>query len=188
MDTTTAEQTVEKSCVYTTWDCLGHTWHAVACAQGLVFLQTHPPTAKLWQALAKFGPNASLLPSHLSAANTCVQAIQHALHAYANGQNIPLPLAGVSLVLNVVGTPFQQAVWQQLLAVPHGTTTTYGQLAKQIGQPKAAQAVGQAVGANPIWVAVPCHRVLGANRQLTGYAGGLPLKQQLLGLEGQAVK
>ncbi|WP_225781652.1 methylated-DNA--[protein]-cysteine S-methyltransferase [Xenophilus sp. Marseille-Q4582] len=82
------------------------------------------------------------------------------------------------------GTPFQQAVWRALCAIPRGQTLRYGALAAQIGQPAAARAVGAAVGRNPLSVVVPCHRVIGADGSLTGYAGGLPRKVQLLTLEG----
>lgn len=82
------------------------------------------------------------------------------------------------------GTAFQQAVWQALRAIPRGQTTSYGALSHGIGQPAAVRAVGAAVGRNPISVIVPCHRVLGADGSLTGYAGGLPRKSALLALEG----
>ncbi len=75
---------------------------------------------------------------------------------------------------------FSQSVWKTLLDIPYGKTTTYGKLAQQIGQPKAAQAVGQANGLNPIAIVVPCHRVVGSNGRLTGYAGGLDKKKWLL--------
>jgi methylated-DNA-[protein]-cysteine S-methyltransferase len=81
------------------------------------------------------------------------------------------------------GTAFQQAVWQALLAIPIGQTTRYAALAAAIGKPSAARAVGAAVGRNPISVIVPCHRVIGANGSLTGYAGGLERKMALLELE-----
>jgi methylated-DNA-[protein]-cysteine S-methyltransferase len=81
------------------------------------------------------------------------------------------------------GTPFQQAVWQALLAVPFGATSTYGAIAAAIRRPKAVRAVGAAVGANPIGIVVPCHRVVGADGSLTGYAGGLDRKARLLALE-----
>lgn len=83
------------------------------------------------------------------------------------------------------GTPFQQAVWQALVDIPYGQTTSYSALAAKIGRPQAIRAVGTANGANPIAVIVPCHRVIGANGSLTGYAGGLPRKSLLLKLEGQ---
>jgi methylated-DNA-[protein]-cysteine S-methyltransferase len=82
------------------------------------------------------------------------------------------------------GTAFQQAVWQALLAIPYGRTCSYSELASVIGRPKAVRAVGTANGANPISIIVPCHRVIGRDGSLTGYAGGLPRKQQLLELEG----
>ena len=82
------------------------------------------------------------------------------------------------------GTAFQQSVWQQLLAIPAGATLTYGALSANLGNPAAVRAVGAAVGRNPISVIVPCHRVLGADGSLTGYAGGLDRKTAPLELEG----
>ncbi|MDP3797076.1 MAG: methylated-DNA--[protein]-cysteine S-methyltransferase [Polaromonas sp.] len=86
------------------------------------------------------------------------------------------------------GTPFQQTVWQALLAIPQGGTTSYGELSSRIGKPAAVRAVGAAIGRNPVSVIVPCHRVLGANGSLTGYAGGLDKKTALLKLEGARMK
>ena len=82
------------------------------------------------------------------------------------------------------GTAFQQSVWQALLAIPAGKTMTYGALSVHVGNPAAGRAVGAAVGRNPISVIVPCHRVLGSDGSLTGYAGGLHRKTALLELEG----
>lgn len=82
------------------------------------------------------------------------------------------------------GTRFQQSVWQALLAIPAGGTTSYGVLSQRIGLPRAVRAVGAAVGRNPVSIVVPCHRVLGAKGALTGYAGGLERKTALLRLEG----
>ena len=87
------------------------------------------------------------------------------------------------LPLSPVGTEFQQKVWQRLLAIPYGEVTTYGVIAKEIGC-KSAQAAGGAVGRNPISIIIPCHRVVGANSSLTGYAGGLEKKEFFLKLEG----
>lgn len=81
------------------------------------------------------------------------------------------------------GTPFQNAVWNALMEIPYGETRSYGDIARAIGRPSAARGVGAANGANPIALIVPCHRVIGANGQLTGYGGGLPLKQALLAHE-----
>ena len=87
------------------------------------------------------------------------------------------------LPLDVRGTPFQQAVWVQIARIPYGTTTTYGEIARRIGRPKAARAVGGANGANPLPIIIPCHRVIGAGGALTGYGAGLAVKATLLRLE-----
>jgi methylated-DNA-[protein]-cysteine S-methyltransferase len=91
--------------------------------------------------------------------------------------------AAFKLPLAPRGTPFQQAVWRALLAVPFGATSTYGAVAAAIRRPKAVRAVGAAIGANPIGIVVPCHRIVGADGSLTGYAGGLDRKARLLALE-----
>jgi methylated-DNA-[protein]-cysteine S-methyltransferase len=90
-----------------------------------------------------------------------------------------------SLPLDMRGTPFQNHVWEALLAIPFGETRSYGQLANQLGNPRATRAVGAANGRNPIAIIVPCHRVLGSTGKLTGFAGGLEAKAHLLGLEGR---
>ncbi len=84
------------------------------------------------------------------------------------------------------GTPFQLAVWKCLTEIPYGETISYGELARRVGNPKAARAVGAANGANPLPIVVPCHRVIGANGKLTGFGGGLPTKEKLLALEKNA--
>lgn len=81
------------------------------------------------------------------------------------------------------GTAFQQAVWQKLREIPYGETTSYGEIATQLGKPTAMRAVGGAVGRNPISILIPCHRVLGKDKTLTGFGGGLPNKRFLLQLE-----
>jgi methylated-DNA-[protein]-cysteine S-methyltransferase len=88
------------------------------------------------------------------------------------------------LPLDLHGTAFQQAVWQALLALPCGATAGYGAIARAVGRPAAVRAVGAAVGRNPVSIVVPCHRVVGHDGGLTGYAGGLDRKQALLALEG----
>lgn len=106
-------------------------------------------------------------------------AAQQQLLEYFAGRRsrfeLPLDLSG--------GTPFQQAVWQALLAIGPAATSSYGALARALGSPGAVRAVGAAVGRNPVSIVVPCHRVLGSGGTLTGYAGGLPRKQALLQLE-----
>lgn len=91
------------------------------------------------------------------------------------------------LPLAPAGTPFQQKVWAALTRIPYGSTWTYGRLALEVGVPTAARAVGAANGRNPLAVVVPCHRVIGSDGTLTGYAGGLARKRTLLELEARAV-
>ncbi len=112
-------------------------------------------------------------------AHPLLQAAECQLQQYLSGQraefDLPLDLSG--------GTPFQQEVWRALLSIGRGATTSYGALSRQLGRPLAVRAVGAAVGRNPISVIVPCHRVVGTDGSLTGYAGGLDRKTALLALE-----
>jgi len=103
----------------------------------------------------------------------------HQLQEYFQGQrqSFTLPLAPP-------GTPFQQRVWQELQRIPFGTTLTYRELAQRLGMPQAARAVGHANGRNPLAIVIPCHRLIGSDGQLRGYAGGIALKQRLLQHEG----
>ena len=96
-------------------------------------------------------------------------------------ENFDLPL-----VLD--GTPFQLSVWRNLQTIPYGQTVSYLDLAKKIGNPKAVRAVGLANGSNPIPIIIPCHRVIGSNGSLTGFGGGLPVKQKLLALESRQLR
>ena len=110
------------------------------------------------------------------------------LDAYFRGENPVLDLP-----LHTQGTPFQQQVWQLLLNIPYGEIRTYGDLAREMarltGKAKmSAQAVGQAVGRNPISILIPCHRVVGARGEITGYAGGIEKKQWLLRHEGRQIE
>ncbi|HEY1263667.1 MAG TPA: methylated-DNA--[protein]-cysteine S-methyltransferase [Terriglobales bacterium] len=93
-----------------------------------------------------------------------------------------------SVDLDMRGTSFQNKVWDALLGIPFGETRTYGQLAKQLGKPKASRAVGAANGRNPVSIIVPCHRVVGSSGKLTGFAGGLAAKAHLLKLECKRFK
>ncbi len=107
-------------------------------------------------------------------------SVRDRLQAYLSGEFASLD----ALPLNPGGTPFQQQVWFALRSIPPGTVITYGELAKQIGKPTASRAVGMANSLNPIAIVLPCHRVVGANGSLTGYAGGLQRKRWLLHHEG----
>jgi methylated-DNA-[protein]-cysteine S-methyltransferase len=102
------------------------------------------------------------------------------LKAYFAGK-----LTEFDLPLVLEGTEFQLRVWHNLQKIPYGETVSYGQLAKRIGSPDAARAVGLANGSNPIPIIIPCHRVIGSNGDLTGFGGGLPTKKKLLGLESR---
>lgn len=139
-----------------------------ASAQGL---------AGVWFSHQRHGPTDERIDSWpTDSGHTVLQAASLQLGAYFEGAlhvfDLPLDLSA--------GTPFQQAVWQALLNIPVGQTRRYGELASQIGRPSAVRAVGAAIGRNPLSIVVPCHRVIGADGSLTGYAGGLDRKAALL--------
>jgi methylated-DNA-[protein]-cysteine S-methyltransferase len=105
------------------------------------------------------------------------------LRAYFAGD-----LETFNLDLAPEGTPFQLTVWKHLCEIPFGETISYGELARRIGNPNASRAVGLANGSNPIPIVIPCHRVIGSNGKLTGYGGGLPIKEKLLALERRQLR
>ena len=111
----------------------------------------------------------------------CLAAAARQLDEYFAGER-----QRFELDLDLDGTPFQRAVWERLLTIPYGETTTYGTLARELGRPDRARAVGAAVGRTPVPIIVPCHRVVGADGSLTGYGGGLDRKRSLLALERRA--
>ena len=106
--------------------------------------------------------------------------VRKQLDAYFGGE-----LRDFELPLAPVGAPFEQRVWRVLQDIPYGTTTSYGAIARGLGAPNAARAVGAANGRNPIAIVIPCHRVIGSTGGLTGYGGGLPRKRLLLDLESR---
>lgn len=132
----------------------------------------HEFRAPLLAKLARLGPSARPDPG-------AVSRLREQLEAYGSGSrktfDIPFLLHG---------SPFEQRVWMALQRIPFGETRSYGQLARELGDPNLSRAVGRANGANPVSILVPCHRVIGANGTLTGYAGGLAMKERLLRLEG----
>ena len=135
----------------------------------------------------------------IAADNRALAAIRFGKTLFARGENAPSGVADQAakqleeyaagkrkqfdLPLEPAGTVFQKAVWQALCRIPYGETRSYKQIAEQVGSPAASRAVGMANNKNPIPIVVPCHRVVGSNGALVGYAGGLPFKQQLLDLE-----
>lgn len=110
--------------------------------------------------------------------NPILGEAQRQITAYFAGQ-----LTEFTVPLEFHGTDFQKSVWAALLTIPFGETRSYGEIARQIGRPTAYRAVGAANGKNPISIIAPCHRVIGSNGSLTGFAGGLDAKELLLGLE-----
>ena len=105
------------------------------------------------------------------------------LRAYFAGD-----LESFDLPLVPAGTTFQLDVWNRLCEIPYGETISYGELARRLGNPNASRAVGLANGSNPIPIVIPCHRVIGSNGKLTGYGGGLPIKEKLLALERRQLR
>ena len=131
---------------------------------------------------------ATLPREHIFKETEILLMAKHWLDVYFSGQK-----PDFTLPLNPSGSDFRKAVWQILLQIPYGKTTSYGQIAKEIAKIKkiprmSAQAVGGAVGHNPISIIIPCHRVVGANGSLTGYAGGIDRKFKLLELEIEETK
>jgi methylated-DNA-[protein]-cysteine S-methyltransferase len=144
---------------------------ALACEAGLMGLwfdgQQHAP---------------GVLDAPLDDAQRWIAQARAELDRYFAGR-----LREFEVALAPQGTAFQEAVWRRLSAIRCGDTVSYGRIARDVGSPRASRAVGAAVGRNPITVIVPCHRVIGENGTLTGYAGGLHRKQALLDIEGIAL-
>lgn len=154
-------------------------WHSPI---GLLLLAAHPQAlCGVWfqdqTGIPDWALRAPAQPQH-----PLLQEAVRQLTAYFQGQRhaftLPLDMS--------FGTPFQQAVWQALHAIPYGSTCSYQSVAQAIGRPAAVRAVGGAIGRNPLGIVLPCHRVLGRHGALTGYTGGLERKAQLLALEQAA--
>jgi len=162
--------------------------HALATAQTtvatpmgpLLLARTDKGLAGAWFERQKDHPGALAAPMRPD--DELLQAAAAQLAGYFSGQR-----RHFDLPLDLHGTPFQRSVWLALLRIASGQTQSYGDIARAVGSVKAVRAVGAAVGRNPISVIVPCHRVMGSDGSLTGYAGGLDRKRALLSLEGVAV-
>ncbi|MFD0698856.1 methylated-DNA--[protein]-cysteine S-methyltransferase [Paenibacillus sp. GCM10027628] len=160
-------------------------WNLLTAAtdRGLCYLQfMNSAPAKYmedesWSELLKwartYAPEYDLIEN-----NEFLRPYTEQVKEYMNGQR-----SIFTLPLDMRGTPFQMAVWQELQNIPHGDTSNYSQIAHKLDKIKAVRAVGTAIGANPVLIVVPCHRVLGKNGSLTGYRGGLQNKESLLLLE-----
>ncbi len=153
-----------------------------ATVQGLCVVRfcgpERPSEASIRSALEAEARGADLRPD-----TNLLRHFTKALRAYFQ-QRTPLPAMPLDLSR---GSAFQQRVWEALCTIPFGETRTYGDVAQNIGQPRAARAVGQACGLNPLAIVVPCHRVTAQNGKLGGYTGGIEIKKALLALEEQAL-
>jgi methylated-DNA-[protein]-cysteine S-methyltransferase len=142
----------------------------------LTLAATEGGLAAAWFDAQKHHPGAIDAP--VDASHVHLQQAAREFAAYFTGERSPAE--GFRVPLDPQGTPFQQQVWQALRDIPVGATVSYGEIARRVGRPNAVRAVGAAVGRNPLSVIVPCHRVVGSDGALTGYAGGLPRKAALL--------
>ena len=155
-----------------------HATHVDTPLGGVTLAATDLGLCGLWFDAQRHAPDTA--GWHLDADHAVLREAAAQLDDYLAGRraafDLPLDLSH--------GTAFQQSVWSALRDIPRGATTSYGTLGARVGRPAAVRAVGAAVGRNPISVIVPCHRVIGADGALTGYAGGLERKTALLTLEG----
>ena len=142
----------------------------------MLLARTKHGLAGAWFELQKHHPDAIDAPERGD--DPLLAETAHQLREYFAGARSAFDVA-----LDLQGTDFQRAVWSALLDIPPGRTTTYGEIARELGVPAASRAVGAAVGRNPVSIIVPCHRVVGSSGALTGYAGGLDRKRSLLRIE-----
>ena len=162
--------------------------HAACTAQAtiatplgtMLLARTAQGLAGVWFEGQKDHPGALAAPERPG--DPVLSAAAAQLRAYFTGE-----LESFELPLELHGTSFQRGVWQALLRIDPGHTCSYGEIAQQVGSPRALRAVGAAIAKNPLSVIVPCHRVIGRSGDLTGYAGGMQRKRALLTLEGVAV-
>ncbi|MCM3571213.1 methylated-DNA--[protein]-cysteine S-methyltransferase [Neobacillus mesonae] len=148
--------------------------YMAATSKGLVYVGPHEtPFEELALWAGKHFPGSPLVED-----NEILKPYANEVMDYLDGTRTVF-----TIPLEYHGTPFQQKVWQALCDIPYGETKSYSDIANSINKPSAVRAVGTAIGANPILITVPCHRVLGKNGSLTGYRGGLEMKTRLLALE-----
>lgn len=154
-----------------------HTTRFTSALGPMILAATDQGLAGVWFVGQRHAPDTAGWITHDT--HPVLRAARRQLEEYMAGTrsrfDLPLDLRA--------GTPFQQSVWRALLAIPYGATVRYADIGQQVGKPGAARAVGAAVGRNPISLVVPCHRVMGSDGSLTGYAGGLDRKQALLRTE-----
>ncbi|WP_339160910.1 methylated-DNA--[protein]-cysteine S-methyltransferase [Siminovitchia sp. FSL H7-0308] len=159
------------------WSLLEHkNWrfYIAATSKGLVYVGSpNKPLEELSAWVEKHFPDSQLVEHEKNLAPYKMQIIE-----YLEGKRKEF-----TFPVDYKGTPFQLSVWNTLCEIPYGQTKTYSDIANYLNKPTAARAVGAAIGANPIMIAVPCHRIVGKNGALTGYRGGLAMKSKLLELE-----
>ncbi|MDF2680859.1 MAG: cysteine methyltransferase [Brevibacillus sp.] len=165
----------KKTELYWTWlSYEGWSLYLAATSRGLCFVGSQD---RPWDELAHWArqrfPGSTLVRD-----DERLQTYVASLIEYLRGEK-----DSFALPLDIQGTPFQLAVWEALCQIPFGQTRTYSEIATQIQRPAAVRAVGAAIGANPVLIAVPCHRVIGKNGALTGYRGGMEMKEVLLQIE-----
>ena len=152
-------------------------WAGIGIEDGAISAATLPTSRR--EALEEMARSGADGPADPAEAAPLLELVRRA----AAGEQIDANGA----VRIVGGTPFQRAVWQAMLSIPRGATISYAELARRVGRPGAARAVGQAVGSNPVPLLIPCHRVVASDGGLGGFGGGLPMKRALLRQEGVAV-
>jgi O-6-methylguanine DNA methyltransferase len=148
--------------------------------EGWTFRILSSPAGVRWIELnpTSFEDLAARLDARILPDDTVNAAVLQQLHDYLRGES-----TAFDVPLDLRGTEFQRAVWDALRTIPYGEVRAYGEIAKAIDRPRASRAVGQALASNPVPIVIPCHRVVAATGGLTGFGGGLPLKERLLHLE-----
>ncbi len=173
---------IEKTVYWTRLRHGRHEWIAAAGPEGPCYVGGWDESEETFRSWARRRmPEAGLIYAEPSGAEPFngLKRFAEELLSYLNGEAPRFDAA-----YRLPGTAFQQAVWKALCHIPYGETRTYSDVAAAVGRPDAVRAVAAAIGANPLLVAVPCHRVVGKDGSLTGYRGGLPMKRRLLELEG----
>lgn len=121
--------------------------------------------------------------THGDSENKISKKVKSQILEYLDGSRMTF-----NIPIKLTGTDFQKKVYEETLKIPYGSTKTYGEIANSIGNPKSMRAVGMALNKNPIWIIIPCHRVIGKNNKLTGFAGGIDKKLSLLKLENPEIE
>ncbi|MFS0871986.1 methylated-DNA--[protein]-cysteine S-methyltransferase [Paenibacillus xylanilyticus] len=169
---------MRKRIMWATMELDGRPWVLIATELGICRIVMPNETLEGWNSwVTRIAPGVELEENEDTLKRT---GMMDWLQSYFAGDQIAYT---DEIPLDLIGTTFQQQVWRELGRVPYGETRTYGDIATAVGRPSAVRAVGAANGANPIPLLLPCHRIIGANRKLTGFRGGLELKRRLLDIE-----